>query len=552
MSRLSLVPQSETLDEEFIKFSYSMSSLSEISSGKYNYILKPWTSDDLGRCYSVSSAMYVKLLPRFANALAEFHKKSTINLQSWETFIGWWLASVLDLIVVRSWEIGSISEQLDSFELQKVNWNGFLPTSHQLFELYNDAQFNGWLMTAIYEANFDLKNVDHPDIRELIVPRIDGPLVDKFWDLVPDASEILVGESIGRLNCLKIMMESRKKTKIIRAKTIIKTQPNPDSRKKLLSILAPIDANDKFLLSVLMRLLPTSLLEDFNYFWDSASRMHPKNKCIIYSKSEAVHNDLFKFVAVFGRTVYGSVVIGQQHGGAYGTSRLHRSLEIESRSVDIWLSWGRFGYENSRRVRSKHLQNFSRNLRNANQGDILIVLNNYPRYTYWLYDCPQGSSVAKWFLFVQDFLKQVRLPKKTKALIRASPYCLGWRQKIFIEESISALSSLQMDAPRSIRDSIRASKLVITLSNGTTWLESIYANVPTIAILPDEWWQLNPNFSEIFEKLRRNGMLATNIDEISNFIDHFDFNRIDMWWNSDGVREARRDFLANFCNSECF
>jgi putative transferase (TIGR04331 family) len=529
-----------------INIDFSTSTLTEIA--ERGTTGRTWDSDCLLKAYRVSSAMYAEYLPRFIRAFRKLHREDRLDDKSWEIIIGWWLSAMFDLIAARQLEVGSILSERSEYKFEQSTWSAHLKTSHGLIELYNSVEFNQWLYYSV--SKLLSSNILSTPNKDLVYPtkRL-GQVYNTIADLTERGESILLGASIGIRTHLKIAAKTRILPKRIVARINSPLQFDQGIRSALVQNLEPANNFEESLFLILSRTAPLSYIENFRLFQSKALEFHPKKSSKIFSSVEVIYDDFYKFVSAYGRSIYNSTVVGQQHGGAYGTSRIHRSGEIESRCADIWLSWGFWGYDNSAIIKSDYLTRFVRKIKNSIGKDILIVLNDYPRHTYWLYDCPQGSGVADWFIFWGNLINALGKIESWKFRVR--PYVrdsCGWNHGKYLENIVEKYQSIKIDNTRCMEKSLESAFLVVTSTNGTLWLEAMCANIPVIAVLPEKWWPLNPNFSCIFNQMRDLGLILFDSITLNDFLLKNNRDDILRWWNSNLIQVARREFLRTFAN----
>jgi putative transferase (TIGR04331 family) len=453
---------------------------------------------------------------------------------------------MLDLIAARQIEVQSIISTKRSLNFEPTNWNGQLKNSREMFELYHGIEFNKWLYHLVAEQ----LTHDFPSTPQMEV-NSPGSLNSRVYDCTSDLAEpgdsILLGNSVERFLHLKIAIKSRSMPKKIKCRISGIESVDHKLRSRLVENLHPTSKWEHDFFTILSKTVPISYLENFDLYKNEALRFHPKKKTKIISNVEVIYDDFYKFVSAYGRSIYRSIVIGQQHGGAYGTSRIHRSSEIEARCADLWLSWGKWGFANSATVKSAHLKKFIRKTQRTCGRDILVVLNDYPRHTYWLYDCPQGSGVAEWFVFWGELINTFGTIKHWNFRIRSFPSDTnGWEHQKYFSRAAESHHSITIDAERKINKSLESAALVVTSTNGTLWLEALAANIPVIALLPEKWWPLNNNFSSLFDQMIESGLIKKEPDELVQLLSTSQHANISLWWNSAKTQSARIDFLETF------
>ena len=88
-------------------------------------------------------------------------------------------------------------------------------------------------------------------------------------------------------------------------------------------------------------------------------------------------------------------------------------------------------------------------------------------------------------------------------------------------------------------------KLIILDHMGTTMLESLHYNIPTIVILDPNIERFRENSLEIMANLEKTKMMFFDIAEATNFINNIS-NNVDNWWLSDDVQNARNKFVEKY------
>jgi len=95
--------------------------------------------------------------------------------------------------------------------------------------------------------------------------------------------------------------------------------------------------------------------------------------------------------------------------------------------------------------------------------------------------------------------------------------------------------------------SISNSKLIIVTYAQTAFSEAMCSNIPTITIMKNNHWILSDTSSLMFETLKKNKIAFDDFDEAKIHIDKY-WDNLDLWWKSDNVQLARKQYLKSFFN----
>jgi len=98
------------------------------------------------------------------------------------------------------------------------------------------------------------------------------------------------------------------------------------------------------------------------------------------------------------------------------------------------------------------------------------------------------------------------------------------------------------DMKASSHSTISKSKLVVIDYVSTSYLETLYSNIPTVVFFNPEIYFLNSNFKSFFNELISVGIFQTNPVEAAKFISKIHSDP-EVWWLSVKVQKARKLFL---------
>ena len=96
---------------------------------------------------------------------------------------------------------------------------------------------------------------------------------------------------------------------------------------------------------------------------------------------------------------------------------------------------------------------------------------------------------------------------------------------------------------------LRNLKLAIFDHMGTSYIESMVANIPTVVYL--SYFRIfSDKMKKIADNLKKLGILHDDVNSGQIFIfDLLKNNKIKHWWYSSDVQDVRKEFLNNFAKS---
>jgi putative transferase (TIGR04331 family) len=489
-----------------------------------------------------SSSWYLSLLPKFKDVLSKIHCESNLTDEAWEILIGWWLAASLDLILVRLVEAKLALSKWPDMTFHAVDWNGCLEHVADVSGLYNDEACNAWLHSYFLNKNFLF---EVPSVVNAIDSNVSGSgEIFKYRKFISKSQKLIFSKAISKFDQLRLALSIYKVPTTWKSFTLPPLMLNQEIRESLKSQLHSENSLENGILDLLIRLCPKSYLEAFAAYRDRALSQLPEGDLAFIGQVETMFDDSYKFAVAFAKSTSSSISVAQQHGGTYGMAKFHRPQYIEPRCCDHWLSFGWKGELVNYASKSRLLRRFSKNISSNKGDDILFVLSNFPRYTFYLAAVPQGPLFAKWLGHVLDLVLKVVAIDGAPARVRAFKDIYNWDLEEFLLSNRN-LISLEDALEVPITESVGRASVVITCTNGTNLLELMFANVPTIIYLDSEYWPLNPDYSAVFNGLSELGILhfsketaVLKILEIRN--------NPTRWWNSAKIQQARLNFCSFF------
>ncbi len=293
--------------------------------------------------------------------------------------------------------------------------------------------------------------------------------------------------------------------------------------------------------------LPRLYLEGYHDLIEQIdSVLWPKNPKVIWTSNAFIGDDVFKAWAADKAERGRPLVIGQ-HGGNYGIGQWHFSEEHEIEVADRYLTWGWSDPDQPKIVAMGQLKmKRPTEVHSTEQSGLLLATSAFPRYSYHLY----SSIVARqWIDYFEDQCEFVEsLPQRIRdtVTVRLYPDDYGWDQTLRWGERFP---KLRLDAGATDMEGlIRSSRLCVSTSNATTFLESISMDVPTVIYWNPAQWELRDAAQPFFDDLAEVGVFHITPASAATHVAAI-WDDIDGWWNAPAVKGATERFREVYCKT---
>ena len=314
--------------------------------------------------------------------------------------------------------------------------------------------------------------------------------------------------------------------------------------------LAQLEVSDEFeavFVQTLPQNFPSLYLEGFHLAQAETLKKWSRTPPVLVSLTGWYFTEPFKFLAAEG-SEKGCRLVAVQHGGLYGTGRLVPNELHELGLSDSFMVWGWAG-ENGRSHRnlaSPKLSSIFAAQRTEpkakREGPILMVTTAHPRFLLRFQSIPVGGQWNDYFGWRYRFLKATPDEVRQAMLLRPGEKDYGWDIRA---RTLDAFPEVRWDDGVQFHRSLKNSRIVVSDYPGTTFLEAMMANVPTVLFWDPQRWEMRDEAEPYFEGLRRVGVLwgspeAAAAHTTSIFADPWE------WWGSHQVQKASREFLDRY------
>lgn len=548
-------PKSWTKDQNLVFLGewckpYSNRSIwSSLESKTVNYHWKD--REKFSKDCSYLDSLYESYLDDLSTFLNDYHKV-TKDKEYWRLIVGIWLQDFIFIVFDKYSSLNKAFEEesITNGILNKYDQDTFIPSNLEDF-LYKSTQ-NIWHEYVVYRilqaTRLDKLDVSfsegicvsqekQEDTNFLKIKLLN--LIESFYSkntyffyksYLSTFNEILLNLKLGQFSLYKKRPDYPNASKV-----------EMKSRKDLsLSLTSPQTDFDKTLQRLIIDMMPKSYLEDFSSYQVSMKNTHwPKSPKIIFSSSAFYEEDLFNMWTA-EKKEQGSILITGQHGGNLGVSKIHSNFDHQIKISDKVFMWGS-GYEKKKLVSIGNFRIKKNQLNYDKSGHLLLIQNTEKNQALKCTSSPFSSLWLSYHLQQQEFFGNLIESIQQEVLVRLQSVDDSWFQK---ERWIDEFPSVKLDnGLQDINDLYKNSRLVVVTSHGTSHVEAIHMNIPTVIFWDESLWEIESTFNSLFDELKAVGIFHADPLSASNFINK-NWNSIEDWWRDKKVQNARLKFMT--------
>ena len=494
--------------------------------------------------------VYESYIIKLSNALNNFHEKNE-SIDYWETLIGEWLLNFVSVLYDR-WEL--INPNLvNKFNIQMIEDNQIrVPeVPDESHYNYNSDQWNQYIFDQIIQFRgitkfnkIKLQNIKNYYQTEY---RQEYNLRRVVFNNFNKKSELFIFHSnFGLLSELMISIKKNKKATVnFLPKLKMHSKANVTTRNRNLRLsLNPKGNFEIFLNEMINIFVPKVFIENYeeiDQFVDINMPNYSKN--VVTSNAQVHHIPFMFWLAKNKKNIENYIVM--QNGGNVGSAEIQCQEYIDQKMSDTYITWG-WG-DNKKNIKSlgsskiiKLHKKFKYKL--TNSKDILIVVTNGPRYHYTPISQTHGPQYIDEMNKIVKLIHSINEEYKKNLVLRLNPKDFGWQMKEKIKKT---LPRLRLDNERIFYRSIIKKRLLIFNYNGTSFLEALSLNIPSLLLFDPNIWHVRDSEKKYFNLLIEVGILHSNQDTISEFIEKRSKN-INIWWEHELLQKNIKIFCDRF------
>ncbi len=288
--------------------------------------------------------------------------------------------------------------------------------------------------------------------------------------------------------------------------------------------------------------IPKTLLEGFRSYREQVMDLGLFRPKAVYSANALNWHTSFKILMAEWRQ-QGTLLLYHQHGGGYGIDKQNVLEDYEVRVSDRFYTWGW-------RLPSPSVAPLSPPFLSAGgssgadrKWEILLVCLETPRIPYRLWYQPMPGTMELVISETSEFVSRLNSP--ADLLVRLAPKSFGWG----IQDAIVHRAPHTRFDDFSVGSLARfaESRLVVHNYLGTSWLETLALDIPTVCFYSPTIQAFRPEVVPFIIRLEEVGILHRSGSAAAGFVQSLG-SGTDAWWRSEEVQTARQEFVANYAN----
>jgi putative transferase (TIGR04331 family) len=507
--------------------------------------------------------IYTEYLERFTQKLNDLHRLS-YNNRYWEVLVGAWLKLFIHVFFDRFQcviEAASNYPDAELIRLKKFSSVNYPKDSEEFFRATSDEVWNERITADIFETFTQIRVMEteinsaqdlYKPFNSTNSPKIIYRVINFFMQKMGSKTRTVFYTQLPLSRKTIFRLTFRWKSLPIMIKFWeIPLNDGILSREKLDFTEQTNDYFKAALNSFIVDYIPKSFIEDFMYNHNESQNLRDKySPKVILSSTQHQQNDQFKFwVAIC--LEHGSKLIILQHGGNYGIGEADAFFEYELRICDKFLTWG-WSDPNNEKIApgysfqlAKNIDDFktNRDLRK----NCIFILCSLPKRSYFLGAWPIGPQSHDYHLQQFVFVKNLNSRVKQSLSIRLPPTEPGWelsqRWKEFDSDIRIGPSS------EGFLEVLSGAKIAVCSYNGTSFLQTMKLDIPTIIFLDPEHWRISQFAYPHMMRLKEAGLFFESAEDAANQVNQIWDDAV-VWWHSTKVQDAVLEFLEVFANSD--
>lgn len=293
--------------------------------------------------------------------------------------------------------------------------------------------------------------------------------------------------------------------------------------------------------------MPRYLAEEFESYLEAAKSW---GKIKLFVPGTSWHRPIVAFAISWGR-LHGARFAGWQHGGGYGQFASSSFEFIERDMADFFITWGwsdkRYQGGECLPLSQPYL-NYGHNKHNGGERNILwggttswaymIRLNAYPG---------MPDNIPLYFKNKRDFAAALNPEIRHKIVHRSYPGpVVVWNEQENI--MMREFPDIKVDISGNFLHRLTYARLLIFDHRGTSFLQALTANAPTILFWDGVLDKDREEAKEYFDLLRNAGILFHDPVAAAEQVNRV-WDNVEDWWGRPGLQAALKKFVNRFCRS---
>ena len=305
---------------------------------------------------------------------------------------------------------------------------------------------------------------------------------------------------------------------------------------------------EQFIRKIISQHIPMLYIEHFQKVSESSTKKTlPSHPTTIFTSNLHMASEQF-LMWMSHKALGGTRLVIGQHGGVHGMTKFDsQEFRHEMQIADSYLSWGWPSSTNSSVVPSFALINANngdrRNAPSSLRSTLLFVVDStyrYPSPNRGI-NGPLVQYLNNCFAVTEQLSPVVR--DNTCVRLYHEHEYFDNNQKPFWNSRFPNLNVSTGHTP--MKQHREQARIVLCTSIGTTYIETIHRNIPTVIFLDPAISPLKAEHARIFESMKHSGILHFSAESAAEHINSV-WDKVDEWWQSEPVRDSITQFSNLF------
>jgi len=295
-------------------------------------------------------------------------------------------------------------------------------------------------------------------------------------------------------------------------------------------------------LGTLIRLyIPVAFLEAFSNIRAEAHSLNLPPPKVVYTANSLHGHMLFKALAADWK-LDGMKILNHQHGGNYGLDKIHAVEAYETRVSDQFYTLGWRGSSPKQTILSGAISpRYS--VKQSKSDIVLLNCIAYPANVFRMHFQPMPGTINDMMEQTAMFVR--RINGRIKITLRPPPVEFGLKTIQLLRKIDIGLAIDNMR--KSGIASYLQSDLVIHSYLGTSWLETLALNIPTVCFYDSDIYAFRDDSLALIDSLKHVGILHESGERAATFVLSVK-DRLQGWWSKPDVQEARTSFVQRYAS----
>lgn len=500
--------------------------------------------------------------------LNKYHNKKYSN-RFWSIILGHWLYWFISSITFKWRLIESLKDKKFIFFKKEVNKHDLIPHGIEDYTRLSSSDFwNHHFFSRIIESNFSKKisivkkgkvsnNYERKHIYKILkfqnMKEKISLIIQRVLNIIPQNKKTLIFSTyMSNFQDIWLNLLTNKSLlfyKSLRPNILFQKEKLYNFQRKNFSNLKSGGSRlEKFLSEEILKNLPTTFLENYQYIDDLTKKIpFPKKPKKIFTCLGILRSTLMdRYIA--NNIENGATLILAQHGGNYFQHKFHFNSLLEIRIADKYLSWGN--------IKGKKIIPFGviKNLKKKSDkigdkiGDKMILeIRMRKGYDKEIKMDSGFLESQKYMKNLCDFFSLIKNDELNKKLyVKLNSVKHFWHEK---DQFLTANPNIRfLDESKVMIKEIKSAKLIIQTFCSTGHLETLAVNKPTLMYFTNDLNLLERKTKKYFLEFKKIGIIHTNPKSLYRML--LKINKegeLKKWWYQKKIQSLIKKYNRDYC-----